>query len=125
MERLFADNGCAERTRKAGLDLWYVIRFKGSAEQVAEDFGEIAGVNHVEIPRKITKVGDVGRRSGTPWRKLMALPKAVPAVSYTHLDVYKRQASLSSRHKSRPIRTVSTHFRILFTGNSMRCIRPT
>ena len=23
MERLFADNGCAERTRKAGLDLWY------------------------------------------------------------------------------------------------------
>lgn len=79
MERLFADNGCAERTRKAGLDLWYVIRFKGSAEQVAEDFGEIAGVNHVEIPRKITKVGDVGRRSGTPWRKLMALPKAVPA----------------------------------------------
>ena len=24
MERLFADNGCAERTRKAGLDLWYV-----------------------------------------------------------------------------------------------------
>ena len=68
MERLFADNGCAERTRKAGLDLWYVIRFKGSAEQVAEDFGEIAGVNHVEIPRKITKVGDVGRRSGTPWQ---------------------------------------------------------
>ena len=42
MERLFADNGCAERTRKAGLDLWYVIRFKGSAEQIAEDFGEIA-----------------------------------------------------------------------------------
>lgn len=79
MERLFADNGCAERTRKAGLDLWYVIRFKGSAEQVAEDFGEIAGVNHVEIPRKITKVGDVGRRSGTPWRKLMALPKAAPS----------------------------------------------
>lgn len=79
MERLFADNGCAERTRKAGLDLWYVIRFKGSAEQIAEDFGEIAGVNHVEIPRKITKVGDVGRKSATPWRKLMALPKAVPA----------------------------------------------
>lgn len=79
MERLFADNGCTERTRKAGLDLWYIIRFEGSAEQVAEDFGEIAGVNHVEIPRKITKVGDVGRRSGTPWRKLMALPKAVPA----------------------------------------------
>ena len=57
MERLFADNGCAERTRKAGLDLWYIIRFEGSAEQVAEDFGEIAGVNHVEIPRRITKVG--------------------------------------------------------------------
>lgn len=29
MERLFADNGCAERTRKAGLDLWYIIRFEG------------------------------------------------------------------------------------------------
>ena len=57
MERLFADNGCAERTRKAGLDLWYIIRFKGDARQVAEDFGEIAGVNHVEIPRRITKVG--------------------------------------------------------------------
>lgn len=79
MERLFADNGCAERTRKAGLDLWYIIRFEGSAEQVAEDFGEIAGVNHVEIPRKITKVGDVGRKSATPWRKLMALPKAAPS----------------------------------------------
>lgn len=79
MERLFADNGCAERTRKAGLDLWYVIRFKGSAEQVAEDFGEIAGVNHVEIPRRITKVGGMSRKSGTPWRKPMALPKAVPA----------------------------------------------
>lgn len=79
MERLFADNGCAERTRKAGLDLWYVIRFKGSAEQVAEDFGEIAGVNHVEIPRRITKVGGMSRKSGTPWRKLMALPKAAPS----------------------------------------------
>ena len=79
MERLFADNGCAERTRKAGLDLWYIIRFEGSAEQVAEDFGEIAGVNHVEIPRRITKVGGMSRKSGTPWRKLMALPKAVPA----------------------------------------------
>lgn len=79
MERLFADNGCAERTRKAGLDLWYIIRFEGSAEQVAEDFGEIAGVNHVEIPRRITKVGGMSRKSGTPWRKLLALPKAAPA----------------------------------------------
>ena len=79
MERLFADNGCAERTRKAGLDLWYIIRFEGSAEQVAEDFGEIAGVNHVEIPRRITKVGGMSRKSGTPWRKLMALPKAAPS----------------------------------------------
>ena len=79
MERLFADNGCAERTRKAGLDLWYIIRFEGSAEQVAEDFGEIAGVNHVEIPRRITKVGGMSRKSGTPWRKLMALPKATPS----------------------------------------------
>ena len=79
MERLFADNGCAERTRKAGLDLWYIIRFEGSAEQVAEDFGEIAGVNHVEIPRRITKVGGMSRKSGTPWRKLMALPKAPPS----------------------------------------------
>ena len=79
MERLFADNGCAERTRKAGLDLWYIIRFEGSAEKVAEDFGEIAGVNHVEIPRRITKVGGMSRKSGTPWRKLLALPKAAPA----------------------------------------------
>lgn len=79
MERLFADNGCAERTRKAGLDLWYIIRFEGSAEQVAEDFGEIAGVNHVEIPRRITKVGGMSRKSGTPWRKLMALSKAAPS----------------------------------------------
>lgn len=79
MERLFADNGCAERTRKAGLDLWYIIRFEGSAEQVAEDFGEIAGVNHVEIPRRITKVGGMSRKSRTPWRKLMALPKAAPS----------------------------------------------
>lgn len=79
MERLFADNGCAERTRKAGLDLWYIIRFEGSAEQVAEDFGEIAGVNHVEIPRRITKVGGMSRKSGTPLRKLMALPKAAPS----------------------------------------------
>lgn len=79
MERLFADNGCAERTRKAGLDLWYIIRFEGSAEKVAEDFGEIAGVNHVEIPHRITKVGGMSRKSGTPWRKLMALPKAAPS----------------------------------------------
>lgn len=55
------------------------MRFKGSAEQVAEDFGEIAGVNHVEIPRRITKVGGMSRKSGTPWRKLMALPKAAPS----------------------------------------------
>ena len=66
MERLFADNGCAERTRKAGLDLWYIIRFEGSAEQVAEDFGEIAGVNHVEIPRRITKVGGMSRKLRWP-----------------------------------------------------------
>lgn len=79
MERLFADNGCAERTRKAGLDLWYIIRFEGSAEQVAEDFGEIAGVNHVEIPRRITKIGGISRKNWTPSRELMALPKAVPS----------------------------------------------
>lgn len=79
MERLFADNGCAERTRKAGLDLWYIIRFEGSAEQVAEDFGEIAGVNHVEIPRRITKVGGMSRKDWTPLRELMAVAKSVPA----------------------------------------------
>lgn len=79
MERLFADNGCAERTRKAGLDLWYTIRFEGSARQVLEDFGEIPGVAHVEIPRRITKIGGISRKNWTPSRELMALPKAVPS----------------------------------------------
>lgn len=36
-------------------------------------------MNHVEIPRRITKVGGMSRKSGTPWRKLMALPKAAPS----------------------------------------------
>lgn len=79
MERLFADNGCAERTRKAGLDLWYTIRFEGSARQVLEDFGEIPGVAHAEIPRRITKIGGISRKNWTPSRELMALPKAVPS----------------------------------------------
>lgn len=79
MERLFADNGCAERTRKAGLDLWYTIRFEGSARQVLEDFGQIPGVAHAEIPRRITKIGGISRKNWTPSRELMALPKAVPS----------------------------------------------
>lgn len=79
MERLFADNGCAERTRKAGLDLWYTIRFEGSARQVLDDFGEIPGVAHVEIPRRITKIGGISRKNWAPSRELMALPKAVPS----------------------------------------------
>lgn len=79
MERLFADNGCAERTRKAGLDLWYTIRFEGSARQVLDDFGEIPGVAHVEIPRRITKIGGISRKNWAPSRELMALPKAAPS----------------------------------------------
>ena len=59
------------------------------------------------------------RKLHTEYSRQQSVAEPSPSILIGHI------ASLSSRHKSRPIRTVSTHFRILFTGNSMRCIRPT
>ena len=61
MERVFEDNGCAERTRKAGLDLWYTVTFEGSARQIEADFRDAPGVTHVETPVRIRRV-----ETGTP-----------------------------------------------------------
>lgn len=55
MKRLFDDNGCAERTRESGLDLWYTITFEGDGEQIKRDFGNIPGVTHVEVPLRIKR----------------------------------------------------------------------
>ena len=61
MERVFEDNGCAERTRKAGLDLWYTVTFEGSARQIEADFRDAPGVSTVETPVRIRRV-----ETGTP-----------------------------------------------------------
>lgn len=55
VERLFGDYGCAERTRKAGLDLWYVVRFEGDTEQLIADFGRLEGVTHAEPVGRVTR----------------------------------------------------------------------
>lgn len=53
MERIFEDNGFPERTRRAGLDLWYKVTFEGNAKQVAEDFAQTNGVTDASVPNKI------------------------------------------------------------------------
>lgn len=55
VERLFGDYGCAERTRKAGLDLWYVVRFEGDTEQLIADFGRLEGVTHAEPVGRVSR----------------------------------------------------------------------
>lgn len=79
MERLFDDNGCSERTRKAGMDLWYTIRFEGTTSQVMAEFGQVPGVTYVETPRRITKIGRMQASSSSALRELSSAPKTVPA----------------------------------------------
>lgn len=55
LERLFNDYGCAERTRKAGLDLWYVVRFEGDSERIVADFGRTEGVIHAEPVGRVSR----------------------------------------------------------------------
>ena len=79
IKRLFDDNGCAERTRKAGLDLWYTIRFEGSADRIMKDFGEVPGVTHVEKPLRIARTeGTESTAQLSPAREVMFLSRAVP-----------------------------------------------
>ena len=79
IKRLFDDNGCAERTRKAGLDLWYTIRFEGPADRIMKDFGEVPGVTHVETPLRIARIeGTESTAQLSPAREVMFLFRAVP-----------------------------------------------
>ena len=80
MERVFEDNGCAERTRKAGLDLWYTVRFEGDAKQIAEDFGRVPGVTCVETPMQIKMIDPQPIEGGMNYPVPLAVsPKAMPA----------------------------------------------
>ena len=80
MERVFEDNGCAERTRKAGLDLWYTVRFEGDAKQIAEDFGRTPGVTYVETPLQIKMIDPQPIDAGMSYPAPLAVsPKAMPA----------------------------------------------
>ena len=79
IKRLFDDNGCAGRTRKAGLDLWYTIRFEGPADRIMKDFGEVPGVTHVETPLRIARIeGTESTAQLSPAREVMFLSRAVP-----------------------------------------------
>lgn len=78
MERVFEDNGCAERTRKAGLDLWYTVTFEGSAQQIRRDFRDAPGVTHVENPLRIKRVVTEKPTPWTPSTSLSASSHAVP-----------------------------------------------
>lgn len=77
MERVFEDNGCAERTRKAGLDLWYTVTFEGSARQIREDFHDAPGVAHVEAPIRIKRLET---SKPIPWDPSMAPASSTHAV---------------------------------------------
>lgn len=78
MERVFEDNGCAVRTRKAGLDLWYTVSFRGDAKQIAADFEKVPGVTCVETPLRI-KMIDPQPTKGGIMSVVPTLPKAMPA----------------------------------------------
>lgn len=80
MKRLFDDNGCAERTREAGLDLWYTIRFEGPADRIVKDFGEVPGVMRVETPLRISRIEETGSPvQMSPAREAMFLSHVLPA----------------------------------------------
>lgn len=66
MKRLFEDNGCAERTRESGLDLWYTITFEGNSEQIKQDFGRVPGVTHVEVPLRIKRAYKMHAEAASP-----------------------------------------------------------
>mgnify|MGYP001521393446 FL=1 len=72
LERIFPiDNRTEERTRKAGLNLWYVIHFDEDTnlEQVAKDLSQVADVAKVQFSHIIQRSYDPN------------------AVSYTHLTL--------------------------------------
>lgn len=79
VERLFSDNGCAERTREAGLDLWYVVTFEGSDEEIAEALRNEEGVEWANNPLRIKRIG--GRTAPAPAASVSVAPetRAVPA----------------------------------------------
>lgn len=79
VERLFSDNGCAARTREAGLDLWYIVTFEGSDEEIAEALRSEAGVEWANNPLRIKRVG--GRPAHAPAASVSIAPetRAVPA----------------------------------------------
>ena len=66
LERIFpVDNRTEERTRKAGLNLWYIIHFDKDTdlEQVAKDLSQVADVAKVQFTRAIQRSYDPNVRA--------------------------------------------------------------
>ena len=66
LERIFPiDNRTEERTRKAGLNLWYVIHFDEDTnlEQVAKDLSQVADVAKVQFSHIIQRSYDPNVRA--------------------------------------------------------------
>lgn len=57
MERMFPDDGYPNRTRESGLDRWYIVRFEGDDEQIAEAFRRQEGVEYAVNPFRIKRIG--------------------------------------------------------------------
>lgn len=66
LERIFpVDSRTEERTRKAGLNLWYIIHFAEDTdlEQVAKDLSQVADVAKVQFTRAIQRSYDPNVRA--------------------------------------------------------------
>lgn len=75
LERIFpVDNRTEERTRKAGLNLWYVIHFAEDMdlEQLARDLSQVADVAKVQFTHAIRRSYDPNARATVLTKQAMA-----------------------------------------------------
>ena len=92
LERIFPiDNRTEERTRKAGLNLWYVIHFDEDTnlEQVAKDLSQVADVAKVQFSHIIQRSYDPNVRATVLTKQAMShVMRNTRAINVTPDDTY-------------------------------------
>ena len=111
LERIFPiDNRTEERTRKAGLNLWYVIHFDEDTnlEQVAKDLSQVADVAKVQFSHIIQRSYDPNVRATVLTKQAMShVMRNTRAINVTPILIYKggvRMMVLFFRMKTRMTR---------------------
>ena len=99
LERIFpVDNRTEERTRKAGLNLWYIIHFDKDTdlEQVAKDLSQVADVAKVQFTRAIQRSYDPNVRATVLTKQAMTCIK-----NFLKIFFFRFQNQLSAHKGNR------------------------